>query len=38
MLVVVGIVALLKLGLAWWRKQPLVHRLPVTLLVAGRVC
>ena len=32
LLVVVGIVALLKLGLPWWRKQPLGHLVPVTLL------
>jgi hypothetical protein len=32
LLVVVGIVAWLKLGLPWWRKQPLVHLLPVVVL------
>jgi hypothetical protein len=33
LLVVVAIVAWRKLGLPWWRKQPLLHLLPVTLLV-----
>jgi hypothetical protein len=30
---VVGSVAFLKLGPSWWRKQPLVHLVPVVLLV-----
>ena len=33
-LVVLGAVALLKIGPAWWRKQPLVHLVPVMLLLA----
>ena len=33
--VVLGIVAGLKLGPAWWRKQPLVHLVPVLLLTAA---
>ena len=35
LLVVVGIVACLKLVPAWWKKQPLVHLVPVVLLVAA---
>jgi len=33
--VVLGIVACWKLGPAWWRKQPLVHLVPVVLLVTA---
>ena len=34
-LVILGIVACLKIGPAWWRKQPLVHLVPVVLLLAA---
>jgi hypothetical protein len=35
LLLVVGIVAVLKVVPAWWKKQPLVHLLPALLLVAA---
>ena len=31
--VVVGVVACLKLGPSWWKKQPLVHLMPVVLML-----
>ena len=36
-LVMVGVAAFLKLGLPWWRKQPLTHLVPVALLLAASI-
>ncbi len=36
-LIMVGVVAFLKLVLPWWRKQPLMHLVPVVLLLAASI-